>query len=262
MSVILTAEKISVGYADVPVVRDVDLEVDAGEIVTVLGANGAGKTTTLLGLAGALPLISGSVHFEGRPLSAKLSDNARSGIGLLTDDRAIFRDLTVMENLKLGRGRPDIAIEAFPALDRLLGRKAGLLSGGEQQMLGLGRIIAARPKLLLADELSLGLAPVIVQDLLAAVRRLADEGTAVVLVEQHVHLVLAIADRAVVLHRGRVAIAATAEELRRDEDRLARAYLHTPEEHAAHGDAPPPDVPALPAGVVPGSRRIDEGVIG
>ena len=262
MTAILDAHGISVGYAGVPVVRDVDLHVGAGEIVTVLGANGAGKTTTLLGLAGALPLLSGSVQFEGRPLSTKLSRNAHNGIGLLTDDRAIFRDLTVMENLKLGRGRPEVAIDAFPALDRLLGRKAGLLSGGEQQMLGLGRIIAARPKLLLADELSLGLAPLVVQDLLAAVRRLADEGTAVVLVEQHVHLVLAIADRAVVLHRGTVAIAATAEELRRDEDRLARAYLHTPEEHADHGDTPPQNVPSRPAGTAPDSTRVDEGVIG
>ena len=243
MSTVLRAEKISIGYAGLPVVRDLDLEVRAGEVVTVLGANGAGKTTSLLGLAGAIPLLSGSVTFKDRPLSSKLSTNARGGMGLLTDDRAIFRDLTVLDNLKLGTGDPRDAVATFPALEPLLNRKAGLLSGGEQQMLGLGRIIAARPTLLLADELSLGLAPLIVQTLLAAVRQLADEGTAVILVEQHVHLVLGMADRAVVLHRGKVVISDTAEALRRDEDRIARAYLHSPTEDS-HEDVEP----AVPAG--------------
>lgn len=225
MTAVLDARGMSVGYDGIPAVRDLDLVVRAGEIVTVLGANGAGKTTTLLGLAGALPLITGEVLFEGRPLARKLSTNANNGIGLLTDDRSIFRELTVMENLKLGHGDPDQAVAAFPALAPLLDRKAGLLSGGEQQMLGLGRIIAAKPKLLLADELSLGLAPLVVQTLLAAVRALAEHGTAVLLVEQHVRLILDVADRAVLLRRGTVEYSGTADELRRDERRLARAYL-------------------------------------
>ena len=227
MSAVLRAVGMSVGYAGTPVVRDVDLEVRAGEVVTVLGPNGAGKTTTLLGLAGALPLLAGTVELDGRPLSPQLSANARRGLGLLTDDRAVFRDLTVRENLLLGTGGPHLAVEAFPALERLMNRRAGLLSGGEQQMLGLGRIIAARPKLLLADELSLGLAPVIVQSLLVAVRRLADEGTAVLLVEQHVRLVLDVADRAVVLTRGSVAFSGPAQQLKDDESLISRAYFAT-----------------------------------
>ncbi len=228
MAAVLTAQKMSVGYSGVPVVREIDLEVKAGEVVAVLGPNGAGKTTTLLGLAGALPLIGGSVDFLGEPLSGKLVRNVRRGLGLLTDDRAIFRDLTVAQNLALGRGCAGDALVAFPALARLQNRKAGLLSGGEQQMLGLGRIIAAQPKLLLADELSLGLAPVVVKSLLTEVRRLADEGAAVVLVEQHVRMVLDIADRAVVLNRGTVAFTGDAAELAHDEERLSRAYLSTP----------------------------------
>jgi branched-chain amino acid transport system ATP-binding protein len=242
MSHVLEARSITLGYAGVPVIKDVDLAVRPGEIVTVLGANGAGKTTLLLGLAGALPLMEGEVEFDGSRLSPRLSTNARRGLGLLTDDRAIFRNLSVRDNLKLGRGDVERAMDSFPALERLAGRTAGLLSGGEQQMLGLGRIIAARPKLLLADELSLGLAPLVVSSLLDAVRKLADDGTAVILVEQHVRLVLGIADRAVVLHRGAVAIEAPAAELLADEDRITRAYLHTtdaPEqEPGASGTSP------------------------
>jgi len=227
MTPILSARSASVGYAGTPVVHDFALDVSPGEVVTVLGANGAGKTTALLGLAGALPLLGGTVEFAGAPLSS-LARNARRGLGLLTDDRAIFRELTVLENLRLGTGEPELALGTFPALRRLTGRKAGLLSGGEQQMLGLGRVIAARPRLLLADELSLGLAPMIVTALLAAVRQLADEGAGVVLVEQHVRLVLEIADRAVVLRRGRIAFTSGARDLRHDEQRLAGAYLHDP----------------------------------
>ncbi|MFD5259057.1 ABC transporter ATP-binding protein [Streptomyces bobili] len=223
---ILSARSLSVGYAGVPVVHDIDLDVMPGEVVTVLGANASGKTTTLLGLAGDLPLLGGEAEFDGAPLST-LFRNARRGLGLLTDDRSVFRDLTVMENLRLGAGSPERALEAFPPLRRLTDRRAGLLSGGEQQMLGLGRIIAARPRLLLADELSLGLAPTVVKDLLQAVRRLADDGAGVVLVEQHVHLVLEIADRAVVLQRGRIAFTAEADELRNNRERLVQAYLHS-----------------------------------
>jgi branched-chain amino acid transport system ATP-binding protein len=238
MTPVLAARSLCVGYAGRPFVQGLDLDVAPGEVVTVLGANGAGKTTTLLGLAGALPVLGGTVEFDGAPLSPSLSRNARRGLGLLTDDRAIFRELTVMENLRLGMGTPEAAFEAFAPLRRLASRKAGLLSGGEQQMLGLGRVIAARPRLLLADELSLGLAPTIVKALLDAVRRLADDGSAVLLVEQHVHLVLDIADRAVVLRRGQMAFTASARELQGDEKRLAEAYLHEPAPGYAVGERP------------------------
>lgn len=266
MSPMLAAKQISVGYAGTPAVHDIDIEVHKGEILTILGANGAGKTTLLLGLAGALPLLGGSVTFDDQPLSDKLSNNAKRGMGLLTDDRAIFKDLSVIDNLRLGRGNTDLALHAFPALEALASRRAGLLSGGEQQMLGLGRIIAGRPKVLLADELSLGLAPVIVSSLLEAVRRLAGEGTAVILVEQHVRLVLGIADRGVVLRRGEIAISAPAADLLAQEDRIAKTYLHAPDESVPeasdsgdHLGAPAPVPRRLADNPTTRSTTVDEG---
>jgi len=243
MSPLLEARAMSVGYGSGAVVRGIDLTASAGEVVTILGANGAGKTTTLLGLTGALPLLAGTVLLDGEPLSRSVAANARRGIGYLGDDRGIFRGLTVAENLRLGRGDRDLAVETFPALAPLMSRRAGLLSGGEQQMLGLGRIIAARPRVLLADELSLGLAPVVVSALLAAVRGLADEGSAVILVEQHVRLVLGLADTAIVLSRGEVAISAPAGELAADEHRLTQAYLDAPDPTPS-GEGDPGDPPA------------------
>lgn len=232
MSAVLEAHDLTLGYRGVPVVQGLTLDVAAGEIVAIVGANGAGKTTTLLGLAGAIQPISGSVSFDGVDQSAGLSANARRGMGLLTDDRSIFRELTTWENLRLGRGNPEAALAAFPALAALRDRKAGLLSGGEQQMLGLARVIAGAPKLLLADELSLGLAPIVVQPLFASLRALADEGAAIVIVEQHVQLALSVADTAIVLQRGVVVDRAPAAELRGDRERIARAYLSAPPEVA------------------------------
>jgi branched-chain amino acid transport system ATP-binding protein len=234
MSVVLEAQSLSIGYGGVPVVSDFSLTAHEGEIVAVIGANGAGKTTTLLGLAGANPALKGSVFFNGVSQQEGLAQNARRGMGLLTDDRSIFKDLTVMENLKLGRGRPDLALAAFPALQKLKGRKAGLLSGGEQQMLGLARVMAAAPKLLLADELSLGLAPIIVKPLLVSIRRLADtQGTAAILVEQHVRSVLEIADTAVILQRGRTVFSGPAADLRGDSELIQRSYLES--SHSENG---------------------------
>jgi branched-chain amino acid transport system ATP-binding protein len=226
MTAILHATGLAVGYGGVPFVTDFSLSVEPGEVVAIIGANGAGKTTALLGLAGAIPALRGSVTFGGVDQSAGLAKNARRGMALLTDDRSIFKELTVWENLRLGRGTPEAGIAAFPQLERLQSRKAGLLSGGEQQMLGLARVIAARPKLLLADELSLGLAPIVVKPLLASIRQLADsEGVAAILVEQHVRSILEIADTAVILQRGKTVFAGSAHELRGDSTLITQSYF-------------------------------------
>ena len=213
------------GYGDVQVIHDLHIHADPGEIVALLGANGAGKTTTLLTIAGVLPALSGQVAMAGKEAPRGLTGRARQGMALVTDDRSVFRGLTVRENLRLGDGDPAAAIKIFPALEALMGRKAGLLSGGEQQMLGLGRALARKPGLLLADELSLGLAPIVVGHLLSAVRAAADQGTAVILVEQQVRLVLDVCDRAYVLQRGRIELAGTAAELRGRRAEIEKAYL-------------------------------------
>src|ERR1700749_2839126 len=158
------------GSGNVPVVHDLAVHVDQGEIVALLGANGAGKTTALLTIASALPALGGQVMLAGQPAPASLHHKTTRGIALVSDDRSISREVTVPENLRLGDGDPQDAVAIFPALRPLMNRKAGLLSGGEQQMLGIGRALARKPKVLLADELSLGLAPIIVTSLLVAVR--------------------------------------------------------------------------------------------
>jgi len=223
--VAVEARGLTAGYGGTPAVHDLDLEVRAGEVVALLGANGAGKTTTLLALAGEVAPISGTITFHGDSRRRRLHQRARSGLGFLTEERCVFMELTGWQNLKLGRGSADKALEFFPELEQHLAKKVGLLSGGQQQMLALGRVLACEPKVLLADELSLGLAPLVVERLLAAVRRAADDGVAVVLVEQHVRQALAIADRVQVLRRGRVVMSGAAADLRDDAEGIAAHYL-------------------------------------
>lgn len=222
---VLVARGLTAGYFGQPAIQDVDLEVHPGEIVGVFGANGAGKTTTLLALAGEIKLLSGSIELLGSRHPGNLAAAARSGLALLTDDRGIFAPLTTRDNLRLGRGGVETALEYFPELQEHLDRRAGLLSGGQQQMLALARIFAAEPKVILADELSLGLAPLIVVRLLKALRDAADRGAAVLLVEQHLAAALNTVDRACVLVRGSIRLEAPAEELRRDPDRVGELYL-------------------------------------
>ncbi|MGZ4703313.1 MAG: ABC transporter ATP-binding protein [Acidimicrobiales bacterium] len=214
------------GYGGAPVCRGMDITVRRGEVVCLLGSNGAGKTTTMLSIAGELPLISGSIRLHGKPTTAPLHRRAKEGLSFVTEERSVIMRLTAEENLRLAGVPTERALAAFPQLQKLLGRPAGLLSGGEQQMLTLARVLGRSPKILLADELSLGLAPIIVEGLLAAVRTAADEqGVACLLVEQHVRQALEIADRVYVLQRGRVVMSGTSEEIARDIDRVESAYL-------------------------------------
>ena len=225
---LIETRKLSAGYGGVPAVRDLDISVAPGEIVALLGPNGAGKTTTLLTLAGELGPISGEVLFEGTPTKAPLHQRAKRGVALVTEERSVFMGLTTAANLRLGRGDPAKALELFPELDKLMRRRAGLLSGGEQQILTLARALAAEPKLLLADELSLGLAPLVVQRLLRAVRQAADRGLGVLLVEQHALQALKLANRAYVLRRGRVVLEGPAAELLDRFGEIEQSYLAGP----------------------------------
>ncbi len=226
MTAVLETRKLAAGYAGHPVVRDLDIEVGAGEVVALLGANGAGKTTTLLALAGELPLLGGEVLLDGAATNAPLHRRARKGLAYVPEERSIFKSLSTRDNLRCGGVAPKDAIELFPELERLLDTRAGLLSGGEQQMLTLARALARKPRLLLADELSLGLAPLIVERLLKAVRAAADDlGTGVLMVEQHVRKALRYADRVYVMRGGRVEMAATAAEAGLRLEEIEDAYL-------------------------------------
>ena len=223
---VLEARHLTAGYGEVPVLHDISLRVETGQIVALLGANGAGKTTLLLALAGLLPLLSGDVAADGHVTTAPLYRRARDGLGLVTDDRSIFRGLTAIDNLRVGRAQVDDALELFPELKPRLGVIAGLLSGGEQQMLSLARALARLPKVLLIDELSLGLAPQIVQRLLARLSEAAaHSGTGVLLVEQHIRKALAAADYGYILSRGRITLEGKAMTLRDRMSEIESSYL-------------------------------------
>ncbi len=225
MNAVLEARALSAGYGSLAAVRDLDLTVGAGEVVALLGANGAGKSTTLKTLVGALRPLGGEVRWNGVRVTAPLHRRARMGMAYVPEDRSVFMGLSAAENLRVGSGPPARALELFPELREHLKRKAGLLSGGQQQMVTLARALASEPAVLLADELSLGLAPLVVRRLLAAVRDAADRGTGVLLVEQHARQALAVADRVYVLQRGRVALRGTAHEIIGDIEELERTYL-------------------------------------
>jgi branched-chain amino acid transport system ATP-binding protein len=232
VNAILDCQALDAGYLDGrPVVRDFDFALQPGEVTALLGPNGAGKTTVLLTIAGLIPSLGGTIVVDGIPLGrGKARAAAKRGVVLVPDDRSLFTGLTVRQNLVLCRRRGGTAVEQvldyFPALGRRLKVEAGKLSGGEQQMLAVGRALMLDPRVLLIDELSMGLAPVVVEALLPIVRRVATEtNAAVVLVEQHVRLALEVADHAVVLVHGETVLSRPATDLAADPTVLERAYL-------------------------------------
>jgi branched-chain amino acid transport system ATP-binding protein len=228
---LLRVEKLEAGYLGIPAVRDLSLTVAPGELVALLGPNGAGKTTTLSAIAGVLEPLSGSISFEDREIGGEPAHRlARESIALVPEDRALFFGLTVRENLRLARRGVSMSegelIGILPELEKCLDRKAGVLSGGEQQMLALGRALISRPRLLLVDEMSLGLAPVIVERLMPVLRRTAEGlGSGVLFVEQHIPLALELAERVYVLNHGRLVLEGKAADLRGRRDLLEASYL-------------------------------------
>ncbi len=229
---LLTVDGLDTGYDGVAVVRELSLHVDAGEVVALLGPNGAGKTTTLMTVSGMGQVLAGSVTIMGRPVPRLRQAHrvARWGVVHVPENRGLLYQLTVRENLQLAktRGRVNIdrALDFFPALGPLISRRAGLLSGGEQQMLALARSIVAEPRLMMVDEMSLGLAPVIYEELMPVVRRIADEtGAGVLLVEQHVDLALEVSDRGYVLNHGDLVMQGAASDLLADRALLDASYL-------------------------------------
>jgi branched-chain amino acid transport system ATP-binding protein len=229
---LLDLQGVGARYGQVKVLHDVSLAVGEGELVAVLGANGAGKTTTLRAVSGTVRR-SGDVLFEGRKLPRSPEATARAGIAHVPEGRGTFNELSVWENLRLGayarqgniKDDAERVFDFFPRLEDRRNQQAGTLSGGEQQMLALGRAMMARPKLLLLDEPSLGLAPLIVKGIFDALERMKQkEGMSILVVEQNANLALAHAARAYVLEVGRVVVTGTSDELRANES-VRKSYL-------------------------------------
>jgi branched-chain amino acid transport system ATP-binding protein len=230
----LEIDSLVTGYGGVPILRGVSLTVGQGEVVAVLGANGVGKTTLNRAVSGLNRVMSGAIRFEGEVISGlSAPDIVARGLIHVPEGRKIFPNMSVRENLELGsyrRARPNRArnleriFAIFPRLKERTGQFAGTLSGGEQQMLAIGRGLMAEPKLLILDEPSLGLSPLLVEELFALIGRIIDDGIAVMLVEQNVVQSLDIAARAYVLENGAVAMAGLAADLKRDPE-LEKTYL-------------------------------------
>jgi branched-chain amino acid transport system ATP-binding protein len=231
MSAVLECRDLEAGYGAGSVVRGVSFSLAGGSVLGVLGPNGAGKTTMLMAMAGLIPLTGGQVLLDGNPLPKGRPSRAnQAGLILVPDDRSLFMTLTVRENLEVARRRSrqpaESMIELFPLLGTRWNLSAGSLSGGEQQMLAVARAVIQQPRVLLIDEMSMGLAPIVVESLIPLVRRVADQsGAVVVLVEQHVRLALEVSDRAIVLVHGEVVLSGTGEQLRNDPDSLEAAYF-------------------------------------
>ena len=231
------------GWGQLTAFRDLDLTVEEGSMHAILGPNGAGKTSLLLTLAGLLPAHAGTVTVDGRSLRpGRAAAACKAGVVLVPDNRELFTTLTVEENLRVPGSRSSGGVESmyklFPALEERQDLRAGALSGGEQQMLGMARALIQRPKVLLVDELSMGLAPAIVERIFSAVRQAAtNRGCAVIFVEQYVHVALQVADRASVLTRGSIVMDGPAGELSSKVGELEQAYLGGPEPAASPGGA-------------------------
>ena len=222
-------------YGNIQALWDVDLRVEQGEIVTLVGANGAGKSTTLMSICGLAPVVRGEVLMDGKPIHTLNTDRiVRMGISQVPEGRLIFPDLTVLENLELGaylrRDKSGIkddlnhVFDLFPILARRAGQAGGTLSGGEQQMLAISRALMARPRLLLLDEPSLGLAPIIIRQIFDIIRRVNEHGTTVFLVEQNANQALKVANRGYVMETGRITLHDDSVRLLANEE-VRRAYL-------------------------------------
>lgn len=231
----LAVEGLEVAYGDLQVVWDVSFEVPENSIVAILGSNGAGKTTTLMSVVGLLPALAGEVTFKGEALSNVATHQlVEKGLVMIPEERATFSSMSVADNLELGayarRARPHIreslaeVYEIFPRLAERKGQRAGTLSGGERQMLALGKALMARPELLVLDEPSLGLAPIIVENTFNVIRAIREKGVSVLMVEQHVEMTLEIADHAYILEMGRIVADGTSAQLAGD-PRVREAYL-------------------------------------
>ena len=237
MRPLLQTRSLKCGYLNRAVVQGVNLKVHQGEVVCLLGPNGAGKTTTLLTIAGELTPVDGIVMFGNTPTFTPMYQRIRrGGIGLVTEERLVFTKLSARDNLRVGGGSVEAALELFPELEPRLGVRGGMLSGGEQQMLALARALSRQPSILLADELSLGLAPIIVDRLLGAVRNVADTtGTGALIVEQHARKALAVSDRMYLMARGQILLELPAAEALSRLDEIEETYLtgtsETEEDH-------------------------------
>ena len=231
---LLTVNNIHVYYGAIHAIKDVSFEVNEGEIVTLIGANGAGKSTTLNTVAGLLRPKSGMITFDGRNmLSVPASKTVKLGMALCPEGRRIFQQMTVLENLQMGGfSRPNTEIDAsiadvfqrFPRLKEREKQIAGTLSGGEQQMLAMGRALMSKPKLLMLDEPSMGLAPILVEQIFDIIKELHESGVTILLVEQNARMALSIADRAYVLSTGTISMSGSAQDLLND-DSVRAAYL-------------------------------------
>ena len=231
----LKIENLKVAYGGIQALRGISLEVPDGKIVTLIGANGAGKSTTLRTITGLVRAASGSIQWNGSELTGQSIDHIISeGIALSPEGRRVFADLTVLENLKIGaylrKDKAEIekdlawVYELFPRLKERSWQLAGTLSGGEQQMLAVGRALMSRPKLMMLDEPSLGLAPLVVQDIFKIIQEINRQGVTVLLVEQNANMALQIADLAYVLETGNITLSGTGAELLADE-KVREAYL-------------------------------------
>jgi len=232
---VLEVNQLSVTYGDLRAVWDVSFRVNAGELVAIVGSNGAGKTTTLRAIHGLIPAAGGEIAFDGRRLTGEPSyRRVREGMALVPEGRRVFPAMSVLENLELAayaagargdlRARLDEVFELFPVMAERRAQLGGTLSGGEQQMLAIARALMARPRLLMLDEPSLGLAPIVVERLYETIGRLREQGLTMLLVEQYVYGALDLADRAYVLETGRITRAGGGRELLRD-DYVRKTYL-------------------------------------
>ena len=230
----LKIENVVAGYGHITALKSINLEVPQGSIVSLIGANGAGKSTTMRSIMGLVKPTEGRITFEGKDItSMKTHDIVKSGISLVPEGRQILQDMSVYENLEMGAYiRKDAEInddikkvfKRFPILDERSYQLGGTLSGGQQQMLAIGRALMARPKLLLLDEPSMGLAPLVVNEIFEVIKEISAEGTTVLLVEQNVRQALKITDYAYVLETGKIVLSGPAEEIRHD-PRVMEAYL-------------------------------------